>query len=100
MTIAATRFHALVSSFKRATLFNELDWDRPSLKPQTVVVNGESFTLTQLAHKRGVAVLQCSAYLHGNIPARPLLLKIEREAAKIAHEHLLVFADAAQSALT
>jgi hypothetical protein len=100
MSIDHARFHKLLSDFKLEALFNELGWDHPTLKSQAITVNGDSFTLSQVANKRGVAVLRCTPDVHGKIPARPLLLKIEREAAKIAHEHLLVFADAAQSTLT
>jgi len=100
MAIDTARFSKLLGDFKLEALFNELGWERPSLKPQAVTVSGETYTLRQLAHKRGVAVLQCSADLQGNIPGRSVLLKIEREAAKIAHEHLLVFVDTAQTMLT
>lgn len=100
MTLDAIRFKKLLSEIKLEQLFNELGWDRPTLKSQIIVVNGETFTLIQVAHKRGVAVFRCSPDAAGKIPARPVLLKIEKEAAKVAHEHLLVFADAAQSTLT
>ncbi|HDV6322048.1 TPA: Eco57I restriction-modification methylase domain-containing protein [Burkholderia multivorans] len=100
MTIDATRFQKLLGEFKLEQLFNELGWDRPSLKSQTIFGNGEAFTLTNIAHKRGVAVFRCSPDKSGKVPARPVLLKIEKEATKIAHEHLLVFADAAETMLT
>jgi len=100
MTLDAARFQKLLGEFKLEALFNELGWERPALKPQTVIANGESFTLTQLAHKRSVAVFRCSPDVTGKVPPRPLLLKIEREAAKLAHEHLLVFADANETMLT
>lgn len=100
MSIDATRFQKLLGEFKLESLFNELGWERATLKPQTITVNGEAFTLTLLAHKRGVAVFRCSPDSNGKVPARPMLLKIEKEAAKIAHEHLLVFADAAETMLT
>ena len=100
MTIDAARFHKLLGELKLDQLFNELGWDRPTLKPQSITVNGEVFTLTNIAHKRGVAVFRCSPDSTGKVPARPVLLKIEKEAAKIAHEHLLVFADAKESMLT
>ena len=35
MPIAITRFHQLLTDFKLAALFNELGWERPTLKPQT-----------------------------------------------------------------
>jgi len=100
MTIDAARFQKLLSEFKLEQLFNELGWERPHLKPQAITANGESFTLTNIAHKRGVAVFRCSPDSTGKVPARPMLLKIEKETAKLAHEHLLVFADAKESMLT
>lgn len=100
MTLDAARFQKLLGEFKLEQLFNELGWDRPTLKPQSVTVGGESFTLTNIAHKRGVAVFRCSPDGTGKVPARPVLLKIEKEAAKLAHEHLLAFADAGETMLT
>jgi hypothetical protein len=100
MTLDGARFQQLLDNFKLEQLFNELGWDKPTLKPQTVTANGEAFTLTQLAHKRGVAVLRCSPDGNGKIPQRPILLKIEQEAKKLAHEHLLVFADRDTTTLT
>ena len=100
MTIDAARFQELLNDVKLEQLFNELGWDRAHLQPQEFSLGGETFTLTAIAHKRGVAVFRCSSDSSGNIPPRPTLLKIEKEAAKLAHEHLLIFADAAQSTLT
>lgn len=100
MTIDAARFQKLLNDFKLEQLFNEFGWDRASLKPQKIPVSGEVFTLTAIAQKRGVAVFLCTPDGVGNIPPRPMLLKIEKEATKLAHEHLLVFTDAAQTTLT
>jgi len=100
MTLDAARFHKLLNEIKLEQMFNELGWDRPSLKPQTITTDGESFALTNIAHKRGVAVFRCSPDSTGKVPARPMLLKIEKEAAKLAHEHLLIFADAGETMLT
>ena len=100
MTLDATRFQKLLGEFKLQQLFNELGWERPNLKLQTVMANGETFTLTNIAHKRGVAVFRCSPDSSGKVPARSMLLKIEKEVTKLVHEHLLVFADAGQTMLT
>ena len=100
MNIDATRFQQLLGQFKLPQLFNELGWDQPTLRPQTIHIHGAAFTLTPIAHKRGVAVLRCSPDASGKIPPRPVLLKIEHEARKLAHEHLLVFADAGETMLT
>jgi len=100
MTIAAARFQQLLNDFKLEKLFNELGWERAGLRPQEVSTNGDTFTLSNVAHKRGVAVFLCTPDSAGNIPPRPTLLKVEKEATKLAHEHLLIFANAAQTALT
>ena len=100
MTIDPSRFSKLLSVFKLEHLFNELGWDKASLRPQEVVPEGGRYTLTSIAQKRGVVVFRCSPDASGNIPPRATLLKIEKEATKLAHEHLLVFANAAQTALT
>lgn len=100
MTIDAARFQKLLSGFKLEQLFNELGWDHANLSPQAVTVNGETFILSAIAQKRGVAVLLCSPDATGGIPARSMLLKIEKEAIKLAHEHLLIFANAGKTTLT
>ncbi len=100
MTIDPSRFSKLLGEFKLEQLFNELGWDQANLRPQDVVAEGGRYTLTSIAQKRGVVVFRCSPDTAGNIPPRTTLLKIEKEATKLAHEHLLVFANAAQTALT
>ena len=101
MTIDATKFQRLLNDFQLSRLFvNELGWENPTLRPQPVPVNGHTFTLTQLAHKRGVSVFQCTPDATGGIPPRATLLKLEKEASKLAYEHLLIFTDARQATMT
>jgi hypothetical protein len=100
MQIKPAQFQKLLDDFKLPQLFNELGWDKPTLKPQPISANGEAFTLTQVAHKRGVAVFRCSPDASGRVPPRPTLLKVEQEVKKLAHEHLLVFVDAAERVMT
>lgn len=100
MSINPALFQQLLGEFKLEKLFNELGWDRAGLHPQEVKVADETFTLTQLAQKRGVVVFLCSPDTNGNIPSRPTLLKIEKESIKLAHEHLLIFTNATQTTLT
>ena len=67
------RFQVLLNEFKLKPLFiEELGWDRPDLPPQIISIDGEEFTLAQLAQKRGVAVFQCSPGKDGKIPQRAL----------------------------
>lgn len=96
MTIDPQRFERLLSAFDLEQLFNELGWDYPVMGPQQVQAGGEAFTLTPVAQKRGVAVFRCSPDSAGRVPPRPQLLRIEQEATRISHEHLLVCADAAE----
>ena len=98
--IDPSRFQTLLDAFELKRLFNELGWDRAELAPQQIEVQGQTFTLTAVAQKRGVALFRCSPDADGCIPLRAMQQRIEREATKLAHEHLLVFADAAETALT
>jgi len=100
MTIDAARFQELLADCRLDRLFNELGWDHAPARPQEVAVNGERYTLQAVAQKRGVTVFQCAPGDDGAIPPRAVLLKIEREAGKLAHEHLLVFTNAAQTTQT
>lgn len=101
MTIDATKFQRLLNEFQLGRLFvNELGWENPTLRPQPVPVNGHTFTLAQLAHKRGVSVFQCTPDATGAIPPRATLLKLEKEASKLAYEHLLIFTDVQQATMT
>ena len=100
MSIDPARFENLLSEFKLDRLFNELGWDHADLNPQEIAVNGEAYTLNAVAQKRGVAVFLCTPDAAGRIPARPIQLKIEKEATKLAHEHLLIFSDADNTTLT
>ena len=100
MTIDAKHFQGLLSDFNLGQLFNELGWDHANLQPLEISVAGDTYSVSTIAQKRGVAVLLCSPDSAGNIPARPILLKIEKEATKLAHEHVLIFSDAGKTTLT
>ena len=100
MAINAARFQNLLSEFDLVRLFNELGWDRAKLAPQHIEVGREAHALTVIAEKRGVCVFLCSPNRGGEIPQRGDLLKIESEAAKIVHEHLLIFGNRNKTALT
>jgi hypothetical protein len=101
MTIDSSSFQRLLDDFQLGRLFvNLLGWEKPTMRSQQVPLDGHTFTLTQIAHKRGVSVFQCTPDANGAIPPRATLLKLEKEAAKLAYEHLLIFSDAQQSALT
>lgn len=100
MSIDGARFQQLLSEASFSQLFNELGWDNANTRPFEVTVGDQEFSLRSVAQKRGVSVLVCSPNRDGVIPERPILLKIEKEAAKISHEHLLIFENEDKSSLT
>jgi len=100
MVIDAARFQKLLSDFELGQLFNELGWDHAQRPPQEVDIDRETYRLTAIAQKRGVVVFLYTPDAKGLILAHPVRLKIEKEATKLAHEHLLIFTDAERTALT
>jgi len=98
--IDPNRFQTLLNDGKLPALFNELGWDRAGVGPHSVTAHGAVHTLTAIAQKRGVMVYLCSADAEGRIPPRATLLMIDKEAGKLAHEHLMIFANADLTALT
>ena len=101
MPVNSSRFQKLLNDGQLGRLFiTELGWDKPTLSVHAVPLADHSYTLTQVAHKRGVSVFQCSPDASGAIPPRATLLKLEKEAASLSFEHLLIFANAAQTLLT
>lgn len=73
----------------------DLGWDRHRARPVSVEVNGSAHTLHALAEKRGMVVFGCDPDSDGKIPDHASRRKIERQIAKIAHEHIIIFTDAA-----
>lgn len=83
---------AVLNRLKNADLtglfIQELGWDRFK-SSHIVAVDGTDYTLNGIAEKRGVAVFHCPA--DDTMPPYALRRKIEREAAKIALEHIIIF---------
>ena len=70
----------------------ELGWDRPPTGTVEVSVDGSTYRLAPVAHKRGMVVFLC-APSNGTIPNHPTRSKIERQATKAAHEHIIIYTD-------
>ena len=88
----------LLEAFDLHRLFiEELGWDHGGA--DTAAVVGETtFPLKAIAQKRGFVAYQCVA--DGGLPSYATRQKIEREVAKAAHEHLIVFAPENHSTLS
>ena len=71
----------------RALFIEELGWDNCTAR-HDLTINAESVQLTAAAEKRGFV-----AFLCGTVPERETRLKIDRRAAALAREHLIIYAD-------
>lgn len=81
-----------VFDFKR--LFRELGWDQLAINPVPISVDHEAYACTPVAEKRGAQVYLCTTDV---IPGAVLRHKIDNRLTRHAREHLLIFADTAQS---
>jgi len=87
--------HLKKCSFK--TIFREeLGWDAPKGHPFIIDYQGQIFTLTPIAGKRGVQLLLCSSDTYRGIPDDKALKYIDRQVEEYAQEHLIIFTDEAQ----
>lgn len=73
------------------SLLKDMGWDRFKARA-SVAVGDETFVLSPVAEKRGVQVFAITGE-QGEMPPSATRRKIEREATKIAAEHLLIFHD-------
>ena len=87
--------------FDFETLFiEELGWDVLDTEVNPISVEGFDYVLTPVAEKFGFAIFECSPDSEGNIPTTPVRRKIDTQVAKIAFEHMIIFADAERTGQT
>ncbi len=92
------RARTLLQQFDFKTLFiEELGWNRHDTRLE-IPIDGQIFRFTAVAEKRGLVAFACRAENGGRIPEYPIRRKIERQVAKSAHEHLIIFTDNKQTA--
>lgn len=91
LSVARARHYLKTRDFER--LFTEeLGWDRHT-GALTVTIAGQPYTLRVLAQKRGVQIFECAPDADGRIPDYATRRKIEKQVAKSAFEHLIIFVD-------
>jgi len=78
-------------------LVDELGWNCHSAQPLQIPVDSATYPLNAVAEKCGMVVYECPAGPDGGIPPHPVRRKVERQAAKSAYEHLIIFTDAART---
>ncbi|MEI6634843.1 MAG: DNA methyltransferase, partial [Chlamydiota bacterium] len=80
-----------LAAFEFKPLFIEgLGWNHHGATLE-IAVDGESYTLSAVAEKCGMAAFVCGPGHNGRIPAYPVRRRIERQVARSAHEHLIIF---------
>ena len=97
MPLDAVRVRQCLQKFDFHALFvQELGWDRHPAG-LTVAVDGTTYSLQPIAEKRGFQVFECPTSERGRVPDHPTRSKIERQVAKSAHEHIIIYTDAAKT---
>jgi hypothetical protein len=97
MPLNPTRCRQLLKDFNLRPLFiDELGWDTHNT-PLEIQLDGQPQKLQAVAQKRGMVALHCPTPAGERLPEYSLRRKIEQQVAKAAHEHLIVFTDAAQT---
>ena len=96
MPLNADRVRRHLADFELEPLFvEELGWDRyPGMLE--VAVDGETYKLRGIAEKRGMVAFVVDSSSDA-LPEYATRRKIESQAAKSVHEHLIVYADAART---
>lgn len=94
MSMNLARARQLLQKFDFRTLFiEELGWDRHNATLEVVAL-GSPITLAAIAEKRGMVAYVCKTPAGQLLPDHAQRRKIERQVAKAAHEHFIIFADA------
>lgn len=97
MPLDFKRCKQLLDAIDLKTLFIEcLGWDRYA-NTLSVAVQGQDFALVGVAEKRTFAALLCGPDAQGKIPDHALRAAIDREVAKLKHEHIIIYQDATGS---
>ena len=94
MAVDIQELRPYLQAFDFTGLFVEgLGWNHYQAAAESVPVDGRYYTITPVAEKKGFVVYECDSGVDNNIPQYPVRRKIERQVAKRAFEHLIVFVD-------
>jgi methylase of polypeptide subunit release factors len=97
MPLNVNRVRQLLKEFDFSALFREeLGWDTHNT-PLEIQLDGQPQKLLAVAQKRGMVALRCPTPTGEHLPEYSVRRKIEQQVAKAAHEHLIIFTDAAQT---
>ena len=97
MSIRIDQVRNALQHFDFKTLFvEELGWDHHS-GPLDVQLDGLTYQLRAIAHKRGMAVYLCPTPPDQDMPDYATRRKIERQVTKTSHEHFIIYFDTDQT---
>lgn len=97
MAVNLDRMRDCLNQFDFHQLFiEELGWNRHDARLE-IPVDGQTFTLSAVAEKCGLAVFVCGAENNNRIPEYSVRRKIERQAAQNAYEHIIIFTDGSET---
>jgi len=92
MPDSATQIRQKLIECDLESLFiEELGWNHHRTAPLITKNNGITYTLGAIAEKHGMVTWECHPGPDGQIPDYPTRGKIDRQVAKITHEHIIVF---------
>ncbi len=94
MALDVQKVKKLLAAFEFKPLFiEELGWNLHNATLD-IPIDSQTYVLTAVAEKCGMAAFVCSPGTDGHIPDDQARRKIERQVAKSIHEHLIIFIDA------
>ena len=62
-----------------------------------ITVDGKTYPLVSIAHKRGIVAFECTAEVGAPFPPYPIRRKIDQQATRSAREHIIIYSDAAKT---
>lgn len=93
MSLDIARTRQLLKTFNFKGIFiEELGWDRCN-NQLSIPSDGTTYTLSAVAEKHGMVAFVCSTASNEEIPDYSLRRKIEKQAAKSIHEHIIIYLD-------
>src|SRR2546428_9325543 len=97
MTPDKQRIQRYLKAFDFQKLFvDELGWDYLKEPPLILACKEQSYTLRPLVEKRGFKVYVCDPDAQRCMPDDTRMRLIDREVAKYAYEHIVIYVDAAK----
>ncbi len=98
MAVDTTRVRRYLRAFDLETMFiEELGWDYHRAQPLEIDIDGATYRLDSIAQKRGMVAFTCQSKPEGHIPSYAIRRRIDRQVGKYAHEHIIIFFDAAKT---